>query len=57
MEIKIGSDIMQLKKFQKAFKRCSEKFERDIFCESELQNPNLIHSAGLFAAKETNATI
>ena len=52
MDIKIGSDILQLKKFQKAFKRCPEKFERDIFSELELQNSEISHLAGLFAAKE-----
>ena len=52
MDIKIGSDILQLKKFQRAFKRCPEKFERDIFSELELQNSEISHLAGLFAAKE-----
>jgi len=52
MDIKIGSDILELKKFQKAFRRYPEKFERDIFSERELQNPEIVHLAGLFAAKE-----
>lgn len=52
MKIKVGSDILQLEKFQTTFKKCPEKFKRDIFCESELQNPEISHLAGLFAAKE-----
>lgn len=52
MQIKIGSDILQIKKFRTTFKKCPEKFERDIFSERELQNPGISHLAGLFAAKE-----
>lgn len=52
MKIKIGSDILQLKKFRTAFKKYPEKFERDIFLESELQNSEISHLAGLFSAKE-----
>ena len=52
MKIKIGSDILQLKKFQASFKKYPKKFERDIFLASELKNSEIIHLAGLFAAKE-----
>lgn len=52
MEIKIGSDILQLGKFRTAFRKNPEKFERDIFSELELQNPAIPHLAGIFAAKE-----
>jgi phosphopantetheine--protein transferase-like protein len=52
MDIKIGSDILQLKKFRAAFKKYPQKFERDIFCESELENSEITHLAGFFAAKE-----
>ena len=52
MEVKIGSDILQLKKFQKSFQRYPEKFKRDIFFESELQNQDIQHLAGIFSVKE-----
>lgn len=52
MKIKVGSDILQLKKFRATFKKYPEKFERDIFFERELQNLEISHLAGLFAAKE-----
>jgi len=52
MDIKIGSDILQLKKFRTAFKKHPQKFERDVFCKLELENPEITHLAGLFAAKE-----
>lgn len=52
IKIKIGSDILQLKKFRATFKKCPEKFERDIFFAGELRNSEISHLAGLFAAKE-----
>ncbi len=52
MEVKIGSDILQLKKFQNSFQRYPQKFNRDIFCESELRNSEISHLAGIFSAKE-----
>lgn len=52
MEIKVGSDILQLKKFKRSFQRYPQKFKRDIFCESELKNPEISHLAGIFSAKE-----
>ena len=52
MEVKIGSDILQLKKFQNSFQRYPQKFKRDIFCESELRNSEISHLAGIFSAKE-----
>ena len=52
MEVKVGSDILQLKKFQKSFQRYPQKFKRDIFCESELKNQETSHLAGIFSAKE-----
>jgi len=52
MKIRVGNDILQLKKFQATFKKCPEKFERDVFFQSELENPEISHLAGLFVAKE-----
>lgn len=52
MEIKVGSDILQFKKFKNSFKKYPQKFKRDIFCKSELKNQELSHLAGFFAAKE-----
>ncbi|MCH8741932.1 holo-ACP synthase [Patescibacteria group bacterium] len=52
MEIKVGSDILQLKKFKRSFQKYPQKFKRDIFCESELKNPEISHLAGIFSAKE-----
>lgn len=52
MDIKIGCDILQIKKFQDAFEKHPEKFRRDIFSVSELKNSDPEHLAGLFAAKE-----
>ena len=52
MEIKIGSDILQLKKFKRSFQRYPQKFKRDIFSELELKIPEISHLAGIFSAKE-----
>lgn len=52
MEIKIGSDILKIKKFQKSFQRYPHKFKKDIFFESELKNQDTQHLAGKFSAKE-----
>jgi len=52
MEIKVGSDILQLKKFKRSFQKCPQKFERDIFFEPELKNQEMSHLAGIFSAKE-----
>ena len=52
MEIKVGSDILKLQKFQNSFQRYPQKFKRDIFCESELKNQEVSHLAGIFSAKE-----
>jgi len=52
MKIRVGSDILQLKKFRAAFTKHPQKFEKDIFCGSELENSEITHLAGFFAAKE-----
>ena len=50
MKVRIGNDILDIKKFNKSSKQ--SKFLENVFSPSELKNPNTEHLAGLFAAKE-----
>lgn len=52
MKIRVGTDILYLPRFEKSFLRYPEKFQRDIFCASELEDQRIEHLAGIFAAKE-----
>lgn len=52
MEMKVGCDIVYIRTFQNALEKHPEKFQRDIFCDSELENSDPQHLAGIFAAKE-----
>lgn len=52
MNLHLGSDILELERFQKSFQKYPQKFKRDIFNAEELKNKNIQHLAGIFAAKE-----
>lgn len=52
MEIKIGSDIIHLGKFKRAFAGHRSKFKEDVFFPTELEDTEISHLAGIFAAKE-----
>lgn len=52
MDIKIGTDLTSIPKFEKAVKRGGSNFLNRIFHPSELKRPDAPHLAGVFAAKE-----
>lgn len=53
MEIKIGCDLVDIKKFKKSAQRGKSKFLDKIFSSYELAgNPKIETLAGIFAAKE-----
>lgn len=52
MVVKTGTDIVHIEKFRQSFRKYPNKFKKDIFFNSELQNSEIQHLAGLFAAKE-----
>lgn len=50
--IKAGTDLVYLPKFKKALEKGGENFLRRVFLAAELENKNIQHLAGIFAAKE-----
>lgn len=53
MEVKIGCDLVNIKKFKKSAQRGESKFLNKIFSPSELAgSPKMETLAGIFAAKE-----
>ena len=53
MNIKVGCDLVSLKRFKKSVEKNGTKFLEKIFCPQELLNSNKLESlAGIFAAKE-----
>ncbi|MBI2545432.1 MAG: 4'-phosphopantetheinyl transferase superfamily protein [Candidatus Aenigmarchaeota archaeon] len=50
MKVRIGNDIVDVKRFGKSIK--SPKFVEHVFLKSELNNMDVDHLAGIFAAKE-----
>lgn len=54
MNIKVGCDIVNIKKFKRSMERGGGVFLRNIFSSHELSsNPSAQTLAGLFAAKES----
>ena len=52
MSIKIGIDITYIPKFKKTVERSGDTFLKRVFNSAELQNRDVSHLAGVFAAKE-----
>jgi len=52
-DLKIGTDIISIKRFRRRFEKVRAKFERDVFWGEEYAgNSSAEHLAGIFAAKE-----
>lgn len=51
MKVKIGNDIVDIKKFEASLKK--PKFMENVFLPSETKNSNVEHLAGIFTAKES----
>ncbi|MBI2040309.1 holo-ACP synthase [Candidatus Microgenomates bacterium] len=52
MKILTGVDLIYLPRFKNALKNGGENFLRRVFLAKELENQQLEHLAGIFAAKE-----
>lgn len=53
MEVKVGCDLVDIKKFKKSFQRGKDKFLDKIFSSRELaDSPKIETLVGIFAAKE-----
>lgn len=52
MDILTGVDLTYLPRFKKALKNGGENFLRSVYLQSELENDDIQHLAGIFAAKE-----
>lgn len=52
MKILTGVDLVYLPRFKKSLKNGGENFLRRIFLKDELENQQIEHLAGIFAAKE-----
>lgn len=54
--VRVGTDIVSIKKFERSLQRSRWKFERDVFVEGEITDTATAeHLAGIFAAKEAVA--
>ena len=51
MKVRVGTDLVDLDRFRRKIHDHAQILPK-IFTRSELQNKNLIHLAGVFAAKE-----
>lgn len=52
MRIVTGIDLVYLPRFKKSLKNGGEAFSRRVFLKEELENQQIEHLAGIFAAKE-----
>lgn len=50
--IKVGTDIVDVDDFKETLKTSGPHFLTRVFTKTEQKNPDAIHLAGLFAAKE-----